>query len=45
VDVSRRVQWQTEAEAYSAPFAPVGVVTTPNWRYISVRTGLLFRIT
>lgn len=44
VDVSPRVQWQTEAEGYSAPFAPVGVVTVPNWRHISLRTGLLFRI-
>jgi hypothetical protein len=33
-----------EAEAYSAPFAPVGVVTAPNWRYISVSMSLLVRI-
>jgi hypothetical protein len=44
VDVSPQVQWQTEAEGYSAPFAPVGAVTAPNWRYISVRTGLRFQI-
>jgi hypothetical protein len=36
-----RVSWRVEAEAYSAPFAPVGVVTVPNWRYISVSMGLL----
>lgn len=44
VDLSRIVQWRMEAEAYSAPFAPVGVVTAPNWRYISVSMGLLVRI-
>jgi len=45
VDLSRIVQWRVEGEAYSAPFAPVGVVTAPNWRYISVSMGLLIRIT
>jgi len=44
VDLSRIVQWRVEGEAYSAPFAPVGVVTAPNWRYISVSMGLLIRI-
>jgi len=44
VDLSRVVQWRVEAEAYSAPFAPVGVATVPNWRYISVSMGLLVRM-
>jgi hypothetical protein len=44
VDLSRVVQWRVEAEAYSAPFASVGVITAPNWRYISVSMGLLVRI-
>lgn len=44
VDLSRTVQWRLEGEAYSAPFAPIGAVTAPNWRYFSIRLGLLFRI-
>jgi len=44
VDLSRMVQWRVEGEAYSAPFAPVGVVTAPNWQYISVNMSLLIRI-
>jgi hypothetical protein len=44
VDLSRIVQWRVEGEAYSAPFAPVGVVTAPNWRYVSVNMSLLIRI-
>jgi len=44
VDVASSVQWRLEAEAYSAPFAPVGAVTAPNWRYFSVTASLLFRL-
>mgnify|MGYP000335683714 CR=1 FL=1 len=44
VDLAPSVEWRVEAEAYSAPFAPVGVVTTPNWKYFSVSTSLVFRI-
>jgi len=44
VDLSRTIQWRTEAEAYSAPFAPVGVATASDWRYGSVTTGLLVRV-
>jgi hypothetical protein len=44
VDLASSVQWRVEAEGYSAPFAPVGVVTAPNWRYFSVTASLLFRL-
>ena len=44
VELSRTIQWRLEGEAYSAPFAPVGVVTVPNWRYISMSMSLLVRI-
>jgi hypothetical protein len=44
VDLNQIVQWRVEGEAYSAPFAPVGVVIAPNWRYISASMGLLIRI-
>jgi hypothetical protein len=44
VDLSRTIQWRTEAEAYSAPFAPVGVATAPDWRYGSITTWLLVRV-
>ena len=44
VDLNRSIQWRVEGEAYSAPFAPVGVVIAPNWRYISASMGLLIRI-
>jgi hypothetical protein len=36
--------WRVEAEAYSAPFAPVGAATSADWRYLSVSAGLLIRI-
>jgi hypothetical protein len=36
--------WRVEAEAYSAPFAPVGAATSADWRYLSVSTGLIIRI-
>ncbi len=44
VNLSRTIQWRTEADAYRAPFAPVGVATTRDWRYSSVSTGLLLRL-
>lgn len=44
VDLTRTLQWRTEAEAYNAPFAPVGVSTAPDWRYGAVTTSLLARI-
>ena len=44
VDLAPSIQGRVEAEAYSAPFAPVGVVTTPNWRFISIGASLLFRL-
>ena len=44
VDLARAVQVRVEAEAYSAPFAPVGAVTTPNWKFFSVTASLVFRI-
>ena len=44
VDLSRTIQWRTEAEAYRAPFASAGVATTQDWRYRSVSTGLYLRL-
>ena len=44
IDLSPKLQWRTEGEAYSAPFAPPGAVTAPDWRYGSVRTGFLLRL-
>lgn len=44
IDLTPSVQWRVEAEAYSAPFAPVAVVTTPNWRFFSIAASLLFRL-
>ena len=44
IDLSRTLQWSTEGEAYSAPFAPQGAVTAPDWRYGSIRTGFLLRL-
>jgi hypothetical protein len=44
VDLAPAVQARIEAEAYSAPFAPVGAVTTPNWRFFSITASLLFRL-
>jgi hypothetical protein len=43
-DLKRKIRFRSELEAYSAPFSPVGAVTTPNWRYLSVSFGLLFRL-
>lgn len=44
LDLSRAVRLRSELEAYSAPFAPAGAVTAPNWRYVSLSFGLLFRL-
>jgi hypothetical protein len=44
IDLSRRFRFRSEIEAYSAPFAPAGAVTTPNWRWVSVTFGLLVRV-
>ncbi len=44
VDLTRAVALRSEMEAYSAPFAPVGVSTAPNWRYATVSFGLLLRL-
>jgi len=44
VDLAPLVQWRVEAEAYSAPFAPVGAVTAPDWRFFSAATSLVFRL-
>lgn len=44
LDLSRIIRLRSELEAYSAPFAPSGAVTAPNWRYFSFTFGLLFRI-
>jgi len=44
VDLSRTIQWRTEAEAYRAPFASAGVATTRDWRYASVSAGLHLRL-
>ncbi len=43
-DVTRTIAVRTEAEAYSAPFAPAGVSTSPNWRYASLIFSLVFRV-
>jgi hypothetical protein len=44
VDLTRNVTFRSEVEAYSAPFAPVGVSTAPNWRYAALNFSLLFRL-
>ncbi|MCX6559061.1 MAG: tetratricopeptide repeat protein [Candidatus Aminicenantes bacterium] len=44
IELLPTLQWQLEAEAYSAPFAPVGAVTAPGWKYLSVSTGLKVRL-
>ena len=44
IDLTRTLQWRTELEAYSAPFAPVGTSTAPDWRYGSLNTGLQVRL-
>ena len=44
VDLSRTIQWRTEAEAYRAPFALAGIATTQDWRYRSLSTGLILRL-
>lgn len=44
VDIVPTVQARLEAEAYSAPFAPVQAVAAENWKYLSVGVGLLVRL-
>ena len=44
VDLTRAVALRGEVEAYSAPFAPAGVSTAPNWRYAALSFSLLFRV-
>ncbi len=44
IDLTRALQWRTELEAYSAPFAPVGTSTAPDWRYGSLNMGLQVRL-
>ena len=43
-DLTAGVQLRAEAEAYSAPYAPLGVSTAPDWKYVSFNTGLRVRI-
>jgi len=43
-DLTPTLQFRIEAEAYSAPFAPVGAVTGENWRYLSLSAGLVARL-
>jgi len=44
VDLTRAVALRGEVEGYSAPFAPAGVSTAPNWRYVALSFSLLFRV-
>jgi len=44
VDVTRNVAIKAEVEGYSAPFAPAGVSTAPDWRYAALNFSLVFRI-
>lgn len=32
--------WYVELEAYDAPFAPEGITTAGNWRFLSLSTGV-----
>jgi len=43
-DLSSTVQLRAEAEAYSSPYAPIGVATAPDWKYGSINAGLLVRV-
>jgi hypothetical protein len=43
-DLLPGLQLRAETEAYSAPFASVGVVTAPNWKYLAISAGFLIRI-
>jgi hypothetical protein len=43
-DLTKTVILKAEGEAYSAPFAPVGVSTAPNWRYAALSFSLAFRL-
>jgi len=44
LDLAAAVQLRVEAEAYSSPYAPLGVSTAPDWKYFAFTAGLLFRI-
>jgi hypothetical protein len=44
VALTGTIEWRTEAEAYSAPFAPEGTATSADWRFMSVATGVRFRL-
>jgi hypothetical protein len=44
LDIGSKLQGRAEAEVYSAPFSPVGVPTSPDWRYFSIRVGIAYRI-
>lgn len=44
LEISPAVLGRIEAEGYSAPFAPTGAVTTPDWKFFSISAGLLIRI-
>jgi tetratricopeptide (TPR) repeat protein len=44
VDLAPTMQLRFEGEGYSAPFAPAGVATAPDWRYGSISLGLLVRV-
>jgi len=44
LDLTKTVIFKAEGEAYSAPFAPAGVSTAPNWRYAALGFSLVFRL-
>jgi hypothetical protein len=44
LDLAAVLQLRIEGEAYSAPYAPLGVSTAPDWKYYAFNAGLLFRI-
>jgi hypothetical protein len=44
VILSPALTWRTELEAYSAPFAPAGAVTSPGWKYGALSTGVQVRL-
>ena len=44
VDLAAVLQLRIEGEAYSSPYAPLGVSTAPDWKYYAFNAGFLFRI-
>lgn len=44
LDLAAALQLRVEAEAYSSPYAPLGVSTAPDWKYFAFTAGLLVRI-